>query len=77
MKWEYITLTWQLEWITDAKASVVQFWKRYRPSTGDSSAFISWKYQQSARRADNIDEYFRYIREPPVPHSYIKQGVCS
>jgi len=46
-------------------------------STSDSNAFISWKHQQSARRADDVDEYFRYIREPPVPNSYIKQGACS
>jgi hypothetical protein len=30
-----------------------------------------------ARRANDIDEYFRYIREPLVPYSHIKQGACS
>jgi hypothetical protein len=40
-------------------------------------AFIAWKHQQSARRTNDVDEYFRYIREPPVPHSHIKQGACS
>jgi hypothetical protein len=56
MKWEYISLTWQSEWVTDAKASVIQLWKRYRPSTSDSTtiktaisasnsnAFITWKH---------------------------------
>jgi hypothetical protein len=95
MKWEYISSTWQPEWITDAKASVIQLWKKYRPSSSDSTtsssdsttiltkakqpdqnAFITWKHQKSARRADD-DEYFRYIREPPVPQGHIKQGACS
>jgi hypothetical protein len=91
MKWEYISSTWQPEWITDAKALVIQLWKKYRPSssestssseptttsTSDSNAFITWKHQQSARRADDVDEYFRYIREPPVPHGHIKQGAYT
>ena len=59
------------------KASVIQLWKRYHPSTSDSNAFITWKHQQSARRADDVDEYFCYIREPPVPHGHIKQRACS
>jgi hypothetical protein len=37
MKWEYISSTWQPEWITDAKVSVIQLWKRYRPSTSNST----------------------------------------
>jgi hypothetical protein len=87
MKWEYITSTWQPEWILDAKALVVKLWK-YRPSSDSTTisteveqlnqnGFITWKRQQSARRADNTDEYFRYIREPPVPQDHIKQGACS
>ena len=32
MKWEYITSTWQPEWVPDAKALVVKLWKKYRPS---------------------------------------------
>lgn len=92
MKWEYITSTWQPEWIPDAKALVVKLWKKYRPSSestttistepieveqSNQNGFITWKHQQSARRADNTDEYFRYIREPPVPHDHIKQGAYS
>jgi hypothetical protein len=92
MKWEYITSTWQPEWIPDAKALVVQLWKKYRPTSEPSSdpsdpsdptdirplnAFTTWKQQKSGRRADYIDEYFRYIREPPIPHDHIKGGVCS
>jgi hypothetical protein len=38
---------------------------------------MTWKRQQSARRANNVDEYYRYIREPPVPHSHIQQGVYT
>jgi hypothetical protein len=87
MKWEYIISTWQPEWIPDAKALVTKLWKTYRPSSdstilteveqSDHNVFITWKHQQSARRADNTDEYFRYIREPPVPQDHIKQGACS
>jgi hypothetical protein len=88
MKWEYITSTWQPEWVPDAKAQVVKLWKKYRPSSdpttiltevkqSNQNVFITWKHQQSARRADNTDEYFRYIREPPVPQDHIKQGACS
>jgi hypothetical protein len=89
MKWAYISSTWQPEWITDAKASVIQLWKKYRPSSSDSTtistiaeqsdqnAFITWKHQKSAGRADDVDEYFRYIREPPVPQGHIKQGAYS
>jgi hAT family C-terminal dimerisation region len=92
MKWEYITSTWQPEWIPDAKALVVQLWKKYRPTSEPSSdpsdpsdptdirplnAFTTWKQQKSGRRADYIDEYFRYIREPPIPHDHIKGGACS
>jgi hypothetical protein len=88
MKWEYITSTWQPEWIPDAKAQVIKLWKKYRPSSDSTTIsteveqsnrniFITWKHQQSARRADNTDEYFRYIREPPVPQDHIKQGACS
>ena len=88
MKWEYITSTWQPEWIPDAKALVVQLWKKYRPTSTQIeviqepkqqplNAFTTWKQQQSARRADHIDEYARYTREPLVPQDYIKQGACS
>ena len=93
MKWEYITSTWQLEWIPDAQALVVKLWKKYRPSDPTltqieeviqkptkqpPNAFTTWKQQKSARRADNIDEYARYIREPPVPQDHMKQGgACS
>jgi hypothetical protein len=43
------------------------------------NTFTSWKQQKSGRRADHIDEYFRYIREPPIPHDHIKggRGACS
>jgi hypothetical protein len=99
MKWEYITSTWQPEWIPDAKALVVKLWKKYRPTSDSTSdptsdptcdltssitsnptnkqppnTFTTWKQQKSGRRADYIDEYFRYIREPPIPHDYIKGG---
>ena len=90
MKWEYITSTWQPEWIPDAKALVAKMWKKYRPTSEPTSdttsdpinkralnAFTTWKQQKSGRRADHVDEYFRYIREPPVPHDHIKQGACS
>jgi hypothetical protein len=92
MKWEYITSsTWQPEWIPDAKALVAKLWKNYRPNSPTPTvveeevqepkqppnAFATWKQQQSARRADHVDEYIRYIREPPVPHDHIKQGACS
>ena len=93
MKWEYITSTWQPEWIPDAKALVVKLWKKYRPSNPTltqieeviqeptkrpPNAFTTWKQQKSAMRADHIDEYARYIREPPVPQDHIKQGgACS
>jgi len=89
MKWEYITSTWQPEWIPDAKALVAKLWKKYRPTSDPNSdpnsdltnkrplnAFTTWKQQKSGRRADHIDEYFRYIREPPVPQDHIKQGTC-
>jgi hypothetical protein len=29
------------------------------------------------RRANDVDEYYRYIREPLVPHSHIQQGVYT
>jgi hypothetical protein len=90
MKWEYISSTWQPEWIPDAKALVAKLWKKYRPTSEPTSdttteptnkwapnAFTTWKQQKSGRRADHVDEYFRYIREPPVPHDHIKQGACS
>ena len=88
IKWEYITSTWQPEWVLDAKTQVVKLWKKYRPSSDSTTistevkrlnqnVSITWKHQQSARRADNTDEYFRYIREPPVPQDHIKQGTCS
>jgi hypothetical protein len=88
MKWEYITSTWQPEWVPDANAQVVKLWKKYRPSSDSTTisteveqlnqnVFITCKHQQSARRADNTDEYFRYIREPPVPQDHIKHGACS
>ena len=91
MKWEYITSTWQPEWIPDAKALVAKLWKKYRPTSDPTSdpnsdltnkrplnAFTTWKQQKSGRRADHTDEYFRYIREPPIPHDHIKQGgACS
>jgi hypothetical protein len=95
MKWEYITSTWQPEWIPDAKALVAKLWKKYRltsdptsnlltsdPSSNSTNkqplnAFTTWKQQKSNRRADHTDEYFRYIREPPIPHDHIKQGACS
>jgi hypothetical protein len=95
MKWEYITSTWQPEWIPDAKALVAKLWKKYRPTSDPTSdpnsdpnsdltnkrplnAFTTWKQQKSGRRADYTDEYFRYIREPPIPHDHIKQGgACS
>jgi hAT family C-terminal dimerisation region len=88
LKWEYITSAWQPEWIPDAKALVTKLWKKYRPSSdsttvsseieqSNQNVFITWKHQQSARRADNTDEYFRYIREPPVPQDHIKQGAYS
>jgi hypothetical protein len=100
MKWEYINSTCESEWIPDAKAIVVQPWKKYRPTgdptsdlisdaSSDSSSgpthqrspntFTTWKQQKSGRRADHIDEYFRYIREPPIPHDHIKggRGACS
>lgn len=99
MKWEYITSTWQPEWIPDAKALVITLWKKYRPSSNststitstntpitpgltgskqpDPNVFVTWKKQKSTKRADDIDEYFRYIREPPVPQDHIKQGVLS
>ena len=32
MKLEYITSTWQPEWIPVAKALVVKLWKKYRPT---------------------------------------------
>ena len=32
MKWEYISSTWQPEWVTDAKTLVIQLWEKYRPS---------------------------------------------
>jgi hypothetical protein len=96
MKLEYINSTWESKWIPDAKAMVVQLWKKYR-SAGDPTSdlisdsrsdpthqrlpntFTSWKQQKSGRRADHIDEYFRYIREPPIPHDHIKggRGACS
>ena len=43
------------------------------------NTFSTWKQQQSGRRADHMDEYFRYIREPPIPHDHIKggRGACS
>jgi hypothetical protein len=97
MKWEYISSTWQPEWVTDAKTLVIQRWKKYRPSSSDpttasssdsttiftiakeldQNAFITWKHQQLARRANDVDEYYRYIREPLVPYSYIQQGVYT
>jgi hypothetical protein len=91
MKWEYITSTWQPEWVPDAKALVVKLWKKYRPTNPTHTqveetvqepkhhpnAFTTWKQQKSARRADHIDEYARYTREPPVPQDHIKQGACS
>jgi hypothetical protein len=73
LKWEYISSTWQPEWVTDDKTLVIQLWKKYHPSSSDSTtiftiakepdqnAFITWKHQQLARRANDIDEYFRYI----------------
>ena len=70
-----------------------KLWKKYRPSDPTltqieeviqkptkqpPNAFTTWKQQKSARRADNIDEYARYIREPPVPQDHMKQGgACS
>ena len=91
MKWEYISSTWQPEWIPDAKALVAKLWKKYRPTSPthtqveetaqepkhSPNAFTAWKQQKSARRADYIDEYARYSREPPVPQDHIKQGACS
>ena len=38
MKWEYITSTWQPEWIPDARALVVKLWKRYRPTSSNTSS---------------------------------------
>ena len=74
MKWEYISSTWQPEWIPDAKALVAKLWKKYRPTSEPTSdttteptnkwapnAFTTWKQQKSGRRADHVDEYFRYI----------------
>ena len=90
MKWEYITSTWQPEWIPDAKALVVKLQKKYRPSNPTLTqieeviqeptkqplnAFTTWKQQKSARRADHIDEYARNTREPPVSQDHIKQGA--
>jgi hypothetical protein len=70
---------------------VVKLWKKYRPNNPTltvveeevqepqqtPNAFATWKQQKSARRADHVDEYIRYIREPPVPQDHIKQGACS
>ena len=90
MKWEYISSTWRPEWIPDAKALVAKLWKKYRPSSEPTSettsdrtnkrapkALTTWKQQKSGRRTDYVDEYFRYIREPPISHDHIKQGACS
>ncbi|KAK9326664.1 hypothetical protein V1520DRAFT_350826 [Lipomyces starkeyi] len=81
MKWEYITSTWQAEWIPDAKALVAKLWKKYRRSSDTTvpnpNVFTIWKLQKSARRADYVDEYVRHIREPPVPQDHIKQGARS
>jgi hypothetical protein len=40
MKWEYINSTWESEWIPDAKAMVVQLWKKYR-SVGDLTSDLT------------------------------------
>ena len=41
MKWEYISSTWQPEWVTDAKTLVIQRWKKYRPSSSDPTTASS------------------------------------
>ena len=41
MKWEYISSTWQPEWVTDDKTLVIQLWKKYHPSSSDSTIIIS------------------------------------
>jgi hypothetical protein len=82
MKWEYITSTWPAEWIPDARALVAKLWKEYRPTTlveaqeqPNPNVFTAWKCHKSVNRADQVDEYYRYIREPPIPQDYIKQGA--
>ena len=37
----YINLTWESEWIPDAKAMVVQLWKKYRSAGDPTSDLIS------------------------------------
>src|ERR1700710_2600218 len=71
MKWEYITSTWPAKWIPDARALVAKLWKKYRPTTTTTPAedqeetnpniFTTWKRHKSANRADQVDEYHRYI----------------
>jgi hypothetical protein len=86
MKWEYITSTWPAEWIPNARALVAKLWKKYRPSSNTTTpievqeqsnpnVFTTWKHQKSAIRDDHVDEYHRYIREPPTPQDHIKQGA--
>jgi hypothetical protein len=56
---------------------IIQIEVVQEPNQQPPNTFTTWKQQKSARRADHINKYARYIREPPVPQDHIKQGAYS